>query len=217
MTNSGQPPYQIFADLSLNTESAVSDAAGRLISALPFCGRAVGLQGLAWLASTSKQMRRECIDYITQQPAMLLTDAMAPVRAVDDLAAAAEAAGAEADAVAAAGKVAPPRADQRLPPMVLWLLRVAPGVAANAQAADVLQRLLRLPCVPLEQAQQLVAAGVRIRYGPLLAAARSMVAGVEVWVRAQHELGISTDIPAAAVAICCGQSWVSAHPAGAST
>jgi hypothetical protein len=36
-----------------------------------------------------------------------------------------------------------------------------------------------------------------------------MVAGVEVWVEEQQQLGIQTDIPAAAVAICCGKEWVS--------
>jgi hypothetical protein len=42
---------------------------------------------------------------------------------------------------------------------------------------------------------------VRVSYAQLLAAANSMVAGVEVWVQAQQQLGIQTDIPAAAVAI----------------
>jgi hypothetical protein len=69
----------------------------------------------------------------------------------------------------------------------------------------------------MQQAQQLVAADERVRFEPLLAAASSMVAGAEVWVQAQHEQGISTDIPAAAVAICCGHSLVSAHSAVLST
>jgi hypothetical protein len=34
---------------------------------------------------------------------------------------------------------------------------------------------------------------------------------VEVWVQAQQQLGIQTDIPAAAVAICCGSNWVSSR------
>uniref|UniRef100_A0A383WDR5 Uncharacterized protein n=1 Tax=Tetradesmus obliquus TaxID=3088 RepID=A0A383WDR5_TETOB len=34
-----------------------------------------------------------------------------------------------------------------------------------------------------------------------------MVPGVEVWVQAQQQLGVQTDIPAAAVTICCGCNW----------
>uniref|UniRef100_A0A383VCX7 Uncharacterized protein n=1 Tax=Tetradesmus obliquus TaxID=3088 RepID=A0A383VCX7_TETOB len=34
-----------------------------------------------------------------------------------------------------------------------------------------------------------------------------MLAGVEVWVQAQQQLGIRTDIPAVAVSICCGGDW----------
>jgi hypothetical protein len=48
-----------------------------------------------------------------------------------------------------------------------------------------------------------VKAGVRITYAQLLAASRSMVAGVEVWVQAQQQLGVQTDIPEWAVAVCC--------------
>jgi hypothetical protein len=91
---------------------------------------------------------------------------------------------------------------------VCWLaallLRKAPD-----SAADVVERLLKLPNVPKSVAEQLVSAGVRVSYAQLLAAANSMVAGVEVWVQAQQQLGIQTDIPAAAVAICCGGEWVS--------
>jgi hypothetical protein len=60
-------------------------------------------------------------------------------------------------------------------------------------------------------AEQLFAAGMRITYAQLLAAADSMVEGVEVWVQAQQALGIDTDIPAIAVAVCCGDpdAWVS--------
>jgi hypothetical protein len=63
--------------------------------------------------------------------------------------------------------------------------------------------------VRLATAKQLVKAGVRITYAQLLAAANSMVAGVEVWVQAQRELGIQTDIPDLAVTVCCGDDWVS--------
>jgi hypothetical protein len=54
-----------------------------------------------------------------------------------------------------------------------------------------------------------VAAGVRIWYLQLLDAASRSLAGVELWVQAQQFLGVETDIPAVAVAICCGDEWVS--------
>jgi hypothetical protein len=88
--------------------------------------------------------------------------------------------------------------------LAVILLRKAPGLAV-----DVTERLLHLPSVPLDTAKQLVDAGVRITYAQLLAAARSMVAGVEVWVQAKQELGIQTDIPALAVTVCCDEDWVS--------
>jgi hypothetical protein len=88
--------------------------------------------------------------------------------------------------------------------LAAMLLRKAPALAV-----DVTKRLLYLPSVPLATAEQLVAAGVRITYAQLLAAAHSMVAGVEVWVQAQQRRDVHTDIPALAVAICCGEDWVS--------
>jgi hypothetical protein len=63
--------------------------------------------------------------------------------------------------------------------------------------------------VPLNSAKALVAAGVRVTYAQLLAAANSMVAGVEVWVQAQDQLGVPADIPQSAVSICCSELWVS--------
>jgi hypothetical protein len=85
------------------------------------------------------------------------------------------------------------------------LLRTAP-----ANAADVTERLLNFPEMPLVCAHQLVPAGMRITYAQLLAAADSMVAGAEVWVQAQQELGVITDIQPAALSICCGGDLVSA-------
>jgi hypothetical protein len=93
---------------------------------------------------------------------------------------------------------------------VAWVLRAAPAGAANAA-----QVLLSVQEVPLDSAKQLVSAGFRVSYAQLLAAAHSMVAGVEVWVQAQRELGVPSDIPAAAEAICCSAvldiyvNWVS--------
>ncbi|KAF6251406.1 hypothetical protein COO60DRAFT_1560445 [Scenedesmus sp. NREL 46B-D3] len=54
---------------------------------------------------------------------------------------------------------------------------------------------------------RLLSAGMRITYAGLLKAAGDMVAGVEVWVQAQQQLGIQSDIPALAVAVCCGGDW----------
>jgi hypothetical protein len=91
-----------------------------------------------------------------------------------------------------------------------WVLQAAP-----AAAADVAEVLIHAPAVTLNTAKRFVAAGTRVTHAQLLAAANSMVAGVEVWVQAQKELGIQTDIPAAAEAICCSvirdiyTSWVS--------
>jgi hypothetical protein len=92
----------------------------------------------------------------------------------------------------------------------VWVLQVAPSAVAAAA-----QQLVCRPAVPLDIAKKLVATGVRIAYSQLLAAAQSMVEGVEVWVQAQQQLGINTDVPAAAIAACNGATrqmyltWVS--------
>jgi hypothetical protein len=139
---------------------------------------------------------------------MLLLDALPAVKAGDDLTATA--------AATRLNRILPwdgAAEDKRLQP-VIWLLHVAPGVTSNAvTAADVLQQLLHLPNVPLQHARQLVEAGVRISYAQLLSAASDMVAAVEVWVQAQQDMGLSTDVPVAAVAVCCQHSWVSLHRA----
>jgi hypothetical protein len=70
-------------------------------------------------------------------------------------------------------------------------------------AAGVTELLLKLPNVPLSIAKQLVSAGMCITYAQLLAAASSMIQGVEVWVQAQQLLPITHDIPDIAVANCC--------------
>jgi hypothetical protein len=80
---------------------------------------------------------------------------------------------------------------------------------APTAAAEVTSRLLKQPTVRLDVARRLVAAGMRISYAQLLAAANSQVQGVEVWVQAQQQLRIQSDIPAAAVTICCSNHWVS--------
>jgi hypothetical protein len=90
-----------------------------------------------------------------------------------------------------------------------WVLQATPVAAYTAEV------LVRAPSLPLHIAKQIVAAGARVTFTPLLAAASSMAAGLEVWVQAQKELGIRTDIPSAAEAICCSSirdiyiNWVS--------
>jgi hypothetical protein len=79
-----------------------------------------------------------------------------------------------------------------------WVLEVAPAAAAGAA-----EHLVRMPAVPLNIAKILVAAGVRISYARLIAGANSLAAGVEVWVQAQQQLGVNSDIPSVAEAICC--------------
>jgi hypothetical protein len=194
-------------------EPVASNAAGALLDVLPYLGSALGLQGLACLASSSRQLRQSCVDLATQNAHLLLLKALPPAKPLETFPALAEAALLLLD-----GKGPPPAADQCLLP-VLWLVHVAPSVIDSAfTAADVLQRLVHLPNVDLQHAQQLVAAGVRMPYAQLLAAARSMVAGVEVWVEAQRqaeqELGVASAVPAAALAICCGEDLVSMHAYG---
>jgi hypothetical protein len=78
-----------------------------------------------------------------------------------------------------------------------WVLKAAPAAVAGAA-----ERLVRMPAVPLDMAEVLVAAGLRISYAQLIAAANNMVAGVEVWVQAQQQLGVDSDIPSMANEIC---------------
>jgi hypothetical protein len=185
-------------NLNLQYVSSTTDATAVLVDVLPYLGGVLGLHGLACLGSSSRRMRHECIEFITQNATMLAMAALPAASAEDSLAAPPPSTGATAAA-------------KHLQPIV-WLLGVAPSFATSASAAaDVLQRLVHLPHVPLQQAQQLVAAGARFPYAQLLSAASSMVAGVEVWVQAQQQLGVAYDIPAVAVAVCCGQDRVSAR------
>jgi hypothetical protein len=97
---------------------------------------------------------------------------------------------------------------------LVTLLHRAPNTAAEAEVAE---RLTFLPDICLDWAQQMVSAGVCISYAQLLAAANSMVAGVEVWVQARKKLKMKSDIPQAAHTICCSSKWVSAGAALVST
>jgi hypothetical protein len=87
--------------------------------------------------------------------------------------------------------------------------------AAPAAVEAGTEHLPCMPGVPLNIAKILVTAGLRISHAQLTAAANSMAAGVEVWVEAQQQLGVDSDIPSIAAAICCRRasdmvySWVS--------
>jgi hypothetical protein len=92
-----------------------------------------------------------------------------------------------------------------------WLLRAAPVETASDAAMEC---VLRMPAVPEQAAVQLVKAGMWVSFAQLLSPADSMVKGVEVWVLAQQQLGVQTDIPEDAVGICRGTfgvfgRWVS--------
>jgi hypothetical protein len=81
---------------------------------------------------------------------------------------------------------------------VVWLLHHLPA----AETDYLTDQLIRVRCVPLHRAKALVAAGVRITCAQLLAAASCMVPGVEVWVQAQQQLRVTTDIPHEVSEIC---------------
>jgi hypothetical protein len=90
---------------------------------------------------------------------------------------------------------------------VAWLLQVQPTAAKTARTA---QLLLHVPGVPLQFAEQLVAAGVRVSFEQICTAASSMVAGVELWVQAHLNLGVTADIPLDGF-IMCAPDLVSLH------
>jgi hypothetical protein len=84
---------------------------------------------------------------------------------------------------------------------VAWLLRTAPTETTSSAAVE---WLLSMPAVSKQAAVLLVTAGMRVSFAQLLSAADRMVKGVEVWVLAQQQLGVQTDIPEDAVDICRG-------------
>jgi hypothetical protein len=106
---------------------------------------------------------------------------------------------------------------------VAWLLRAALAKAASDEAAEcgasdeavecvasdeAVECVLCMPAVPEQAAVQLVEAGMQVSFAQLLSAADRMVKGVEVWVLAQQQLGVQTDVPEDAVDICRGDSCV---------
>jgi hypothetical protein len=165
------------------------------------CSRHLGLRGLARVAASSKQLGHSCTTIITRDTLQL---ALAEVEAAQQFAVHLQES--KADFISGAQDVAWPSEEaeelyaaqvQHLQDLVR-LLQLKPAVA---EAAQVIDSLLHVSMVPDHVAVQLVAAGVRITYVQLLGAANSMVEDVEVWVQAQEQLGITTDIPPAAVAV----------------
>jgi hypothetical protein len=154
-----------------------------------YCSSHLGLQGLACLAASSKQLKKACLQTATSDAALLL------VHAVN--AAAKEGCTSNAADSAACEK------EQQHVRAAAWLLHVAPKAATAATTAE---QLLRLPSVPLGVAKQFVKAGLRVSFAQLQAAANSMVSGVEVWMAAQQQLGVVTDVPTAVVEFCCGKA-----------
>jgi hypothetical protein len=148
----------------------------RALHSCPALRTRIGLKGLACLSTCNKTLSRHVTDLLCADSLGYLDSALDIARSTKQQ-----------------------QHQQALAWLAALLMRSAP-----ATTAAVAERLLSLPNVALGFAEQLVAAGMRITYAQLLAAADSMVAGVEVWVQAQQALGIKTDIPAVAVAICDG-------------
>jgi hypothetical protein len=183
-------------------------AADCLSDVLPLMATHVGLQGVFSLAASSKQLRAACSDILPQDATALLLDAVEQASATAVAANAAEAARAADPAAedAAQDKAALKQQAQA----VQWLLQLHPSAAT---AAGVQHRLLHTPAVPEAVARVLVASGMRIRFAQLVAAANSMVEGVEVWAQLMsnvHALAPEQcDMPMATIAICCPSCWVS--------
>jgi hypothetical protein len=140
-----------------------------------------GLQGLACLSASCRSLKAACLASCRRDAVTLLEPAFDPLATAHGV-----------------------QQKQQLAAAV-WLLHAVPAAAT----VSVSNRLVYTPLLPLELAKQLVEAGVCVSYAQLLAAAHSMVAGVEVWVDAQQQLGVQSDIPETAVLVCCGYCWVS--------
>lgn len=78
-----------------------------------------------------------------------------------------------------------------------------PALAATPGILDDVSRIFTVPYPPNDIVKYLVQhTNTHIKYQQLRDAAYTRVAGVEIWVQAQHRLGIQTDIPAMAVSAC---------------
>lgn len=163
-----------------------------VFSLLPLCSRQLGVQGLACIASCSTQ-------------AKLVSIKLGRADATDVVLGTLEAAKADAAAATEARSSC-----KQAEVVACWqpvqnLLQTVPAAMNAAGAAN---SILWCPSIPLQHALQWVNSGVRIHYAELLDAASCAVPGVQVWVKAQHQLGIHTDIPEAARAVCLGKVWV---------
>jgi hypothetical protein len=158
---------------------------------LPFCKLQLGVQGLACLAASNKHLQDTCVAAARADADSLLMNALDAANAFKS---------SEKDTASSQRLV------QQQLQAVAWLLRHSPTAAAG-----VAEHAVRIPALQLCWVKELAAAGVIVSHSQLLAAADSMVAGVEVWVQAQRQLGVQTDIAPWAVAICCGDPWVSCH------
>jgi hypothetical protein len=177
--------------LNMSQESAdVAEVA--IVELVSFCITHLGLQGLACLAACSRELHNTCLGLVQSHANSLLAEAVKAVQSAHATQRSSNQRQKEHSRDLAV--------QEQHRQAVVWLLRAAPALAAAATTADLLSHV---PNVPTGWELQLVEAGVRITYTQLLAAAHSMVAGVEVWVQAQQQLGVQTDIPKWAVAVCC--------------
>jgi hypothetical protein len=202
-SNRNKPKIQTHDTVSVPVES--NEASPDLCSVLPlFTSPHFGLQGLACVAASSKQLKQICCDLAKQHALDLVVDTLK-----------------------AAGEAATAAADEYLPPLVAddavgcdddpteekykheavqqhlrgveWLWQASPSVFTAAGTAE---RIVQTPRVPVSCALQLVRFGVRVPFPLIIAAASSMVAGVEVWVKVQRTLDDVFDIPDAAAEAC---------------
>jgi hypothetical protein len=191
--------------------SRVLESDDDLFNVISACSTHLGLPGLARLAASSNRLREACLVILRRDTLSLLGPAMDATNA-----AAADKHGGYTQYTRQLLQMQPPsemypstgyyccrfrqQAEQREMHAVAWLLRSVPAAVSGSMS----DQLVRLPMVNIGVAKQLVRAGVRITYKQLLAAANSMVPGVEVWVQVQHRQGIHTDIPAAVTDTFCG-------------
>jgi hypothetical protein len=179
--------FKITINIARATMKRVKSAADPMtataaLDACPVLCSQIGLRGLACLSTCSRSIKDDVYTVLCRDEAFFLNSAIHTAR--ED-------------------------GQHKHYQAVAWLAALLLS-RAPATAPDVMRQLLDLPAVPLGCAKQMVSAGLRISYAQLLGTAYSMVAGVEVWVQAQHQLGVQTDIPAVAAAICCGGcKWVS--------
>jgi hypothetical protein len=221
-------------DLQALRIDATKDAA-YFFSLLSCCSKELGVQDLARIAASSKSLNEACVTIARRDMHQLLGAAVAQAAEAEAKRSAAarwtlmcraaatarahDISGFDSDGEAHFdGNYDTYTDDEKVARTaytlqvhaVEWLLRAAPVEAASEAAVEC---MLSMPAVPQQAAVQLVEAGMRVSYAQLLRAADRMVKGVEVWVLAQQQLGVQTDIPEDAVDICRGdvsvfERWV---------